>query len=81
VETETSGNQEAMMGQVLFETNNAVAGKATQRYPKYVTSNGGAETEDVLTFGAKKAAYESTEQAELEPVSGKRGLFSANTGS
>jgi hypothetical protein len=70
-------NEEAIMGNVLFETLNA-AGAIKQRFREYEL--GGVTTTGVeLKFGTHVAAYESTEQIELEPIGGKRGLFDAHT--
>jgi hypothetical protein len=67
-------NEEKTMGHVLFETDNA-ASAVTQRFSQYVLKEEEAATEDVIKFGANPAAFESTKQVELEPVSGLRGLF------
>jgi hypothetical protein len=67
--------EEALMNDVLFETTNFESA-VTQRFPKYELLK--VETEDVLSFGANPAAYESTEQVELEPVGGLRGAFGAS---
>jgi hypothetical protein len=66
--------EEAIMNDVLFETTN-FANEVTQRFKTFEL--GGVVTEDVLKFGANPAAYESTEQVELEPVAGLRGAFGA----
>jgi hypothetical protein len=59
--------QEAVMGDLLFETTNVEAG-VSQRYKRYKLKAGPGETEDVLKFGTNAAALESTEQVELESL-------------
>jgi hypothetical protein len=67
-------NEEAIKGSTPFETTNK--GTIKQRFRKYELN--GAEAEAELTFNAKSMPYESTEQVELEPVGGLRGLFGAH---
>jgi hypothetical protein len=59
--------QEAVVGNVLFETTNVEAG-VSQRYKKYKLKASEALKEDVLKFGTNAAALESTEQVELESM-------------
>ncbi len=57
-------SEEAVMQDVLFETNNEVGKeKVEQRFPKYEL--GGVTTEDVLKLSGVAAAYEATEQVEM----------------
>ena len=67
-EIPASPNEEAIMNNVLFETHNAPTtgtGKVEQRYKEYELE--GKKTADSLTYDAKEAALESTEQIELAP--------------
>jgi hypothetical protein len=64
--------EEAVMNNVLFETTN-FENEVTQRFKTYELAK--VVTEDVLKFGANPAAYESTEQVELE--ASPRGAFGA----
>ncbi len=66
VQTAAAPTEEAVMGDVLFETNNEPAAKTVeQRYKKYEL--GGVVTEDTLKLGSNAAALESTDQVELAP--------------
>jgi hypothetical protein len=70
-------NEEAMMSETLFETSNA-DNFVTPQFTEYELE--GVKTTGVdPKFGANPVAVESTEQEELEPIGGKRGLFSAHT--
>lgn len=76
-------NEEAIAGNILFETNNEAAA-VKQRYTAWELPLVGAEPKEEeenveLVLGtSNKAALESTEQVELEvgeKIAGKRGLF------
>ena len=62
--------EEGTMGNILFETNNEAniaeskPENVTQKYPKFELATR-ISAEDVLTFGGKASALESTEQVEL----------------
>jgi len=68
VQTAATPTEEALMQDLLFEANNEpmATPKITQRYPKYeLVKSSGVTVEDVLKFGTKESALESTEQVEL----------------
>ncbi len=66
VQLEEKPTEEAVMGDLLFETNNEPkVSKVTQRYPEYEL--GGVKTKDTLELKKAPAAFESTEVIELAP--------------
>jgi hypothetical protein len=70
--------QEAIMGNVLFETENSTGvSKVVQRFNEYELNNV-VTTGVELKLGENPTAYESTEQVELEPVSNLRAPFGAH---